>query len=181
METTARLMRSQGYHATGLNQIIEESQAPKGSLYHYFPQGKEELAAEALAGAGRHVGERLRQLFDSNRPGDALDNLVESAIADLEASDYQNGCPIALVGLEAGANCPALRQICAAQFEAAVKLIGERFLAMGVPAEKAHDLAQTVFAGYEGALLLSRVTRDPQHLRRMATHLNETIRQARQA
>jgi TetR/AcrR family transcriptional regulator, lmrAB and yxaGH operons repressor len=47
IQTTCTLLESQGYHATGLNQILKESGAPKGSLYYYFPQGKEELAEEA--------------------------------------------------------------------------------------------------------------------------------------
>ncbi len=53
--TTVALMEAQGYHATGLNQILHQSATPKGSLYHHFPGGKEELAAEAVLAAGQAI------------------------------------------------------------------------------------------------------------------------------
>ncbi len=173
-------MRVQGYHATGLNQIVEESKAPKGSLYHYFPQGKEELAAEAIRAAGRSILERVKHLFATCRAGEVLDKMVDHTIAELEASDYQNGCPIAVVGLEVASIIPGLQQLCGEMFQNLVTLMCERFREQGLSEEKARELATTVFAGYEGALLLSRVTRDPSHLRNMGRHLNETIMRAYQ-
>ena len=59
LETAADLFKSQGYHATGLNQIIKESGAPKGSIYHYFPGGKEELAIESIKLAVQKVKDGL--------------------------------------------------------------------------------------------------------------------------
>jgi len=171
-------MRVQGYHATGLNQIVEESKAPKGSLYHYFPQGKEELAAEAIRAAGRQTYDRVKHLFATCRAGEVLDKMVEFTIAELEASDFQHGCPIAVVGLEVASVIPGLQQICGEMFENLVTLMCERFREQGLSEAKAYELATTVFAGYEGALLLSRVTRDPSHLRTMGRHLNETILRA---
>jgi TetR/AcrR family transcriptional repressor of lmrAB and yxaGH operons len=53
--TAADLFQRQGYHGTGLNQILAESGAPKGSLYHYFPEGKEALAAAALGRSGEEI------------------------------------------------------------------------------------------------------------------------------
>lgn len=177
VETTAQLLRVQGYHATGLNQIVEESQAPKGSLYHYFPQGKEELAAEALGLASQAMLARLRDLFTNYRLKDALTMLVEQAIADLEASNYQNGCPIATVALET-VNCDCLQSQCASFFRQAMSLLEEGMKREGVPAEKVPGLAQMAFAAYEGAVLLSRVLRSPAPLRQVAEQIKTHMKLA---
>ncbi len=177
MEATAQLMRVQGYHATGLNQIVEESQAPKGSLYHFFPQGKEELAAEALSLSAGRMLERLRDLFTHHRLKDALSMLVEKAIADLEASDYQLGCPLAVVALETVGIRP-LQDKCGHFFEKAIKLLEEGMIREGVPADKAPQLAMMAFASYEGALLLSRTLRSPEPLRQMATQFKSYVKAA---
>ncbi|GMU54750.1 MAG: TetR family transcriptional regulator [Candidatus Xenobia bacterium] len=170
VETTAQLLRVQGYHATGLNQIVEESEAPKGSLYHYFPQGKEELAAEALGLASQATLARLRDLFSNHRLKDALALLVEQAIADLEASDYQHGCPIATVALET-VSCDCLQTQCANFFRQAISLLEEAMKREGVPPDKVPGLAQMSFAAYEGAVLLSRVLKSPAPLRQVAAQI----------
>lgn len=170
VETTAQLLRVQGYHATGLNQIVEVSQAPKGSLYHYFPEGKEELAAEALALASQQMLERLRDLFTNNRLKDALSMLVEKAIADLQASDYALGCPIATVALETVAFQP-LQEKCGQFFEKAIALLEQGMIREGVPAEKASKLALMAFASYEGGLLLSRTLRSVEPLRQVEAQI----------
>jgi len=59
----ARLIEKQGYHATGLNEIIRESGAPKGSVYYYFPGGKEQIGAEAILESSRMIAGRLRSML----------------------------------------------------------------------------------------------------------------------
>ena len=56
VSSTAKLLRRQGYAATGLNEIVARSGAPRGSLYFHFPGGKQELALAAM----EHSGEQLR-------------------------------------------------------------------------------------------------------------------------
>ena len=67
LDATIRLLRRQGYTATGIKQIVSEGDAPLGSVYHYFPGGKEQIGIEALA----RSGERIRSTIA--RAGDAPD------------------------------------------------------------------------------------------------------------
>lgn len=174
VETAARLFRVQGYNATGLNQIVEESQAPKGSLYHYFPDGKEQLAAEALGCAGLQLSGKLKALGELT-PGEALDQLVEMSIAELEASDYRDGCPIATVALETNSSSDPLRIVCEKIFDKALLILKQWLVSKGSSPERAELLAVTVFSAYEGALMLSKVRRSPEPLRQVAGQMKHFV------
>ena len=62
VRAAATLFRRNGYAATGINEIAEVSGAPKGSLYHYFPNGKDEIAEAAVRFAGAGVVATLEKL-----------------------------------------------------------------------------------------------------------------------
>src|SRR6059058_5114005 len=64
VDATAECFRRQGYMATGLKQIASEADAAFGSLYHFFPGGKEELGAEVIRWSGRMYGLLLPAVFD---------------------------------------------------------------------------------------------------------------------
>lgn len=174
VETTARLLRVQGYNATGLNQIIEESEAPKGSLYHYFPQGKEELATEAMQLAGDQLLHRMDQLFQL-RPDIAMQLLVEEAIKELEDSNFRDGCPIATVSLETSSFSPSLRGVCSQTYSKIHQLVRNWLLHIGAPEERVDDLSLLVFAAYQGAIMLSKVHHSSEPLKRVVPQLKELV------
>lgn len=170
LDTASRLFRVQGYHATGLNQIVDESQAPKGSLYHYFPDGKEQLAAEAMVNAGKTLRNKLAGL-GSLSPAAAIDRLVEVSIEELTASDYRDGCPVATVALETNSSSETIREVCQQIFGGALQILTQWLMTKGLEGERARVLALTVFSAYEGALMLSKVQKSPQPLREVAAQL----------
>jgi TetR/AcrR family transcriptional regulator, lmrAB and yxaGH operons repressor len=179
LEAAARLFREQGYAATGLKQITAEAEAPWGSLYHFFPGGKEQLGIETVG----HSGARYLRLFDLvyERTGGGADGAVRDMFqlsADaLEQSGWADGCPIATVALEAAGTSEPLRHACADVFAGWRAATARRFAAEGI--EPAEDLATYVFAAFEGALILSRTGHDTGPLRVTADIVARTIRQSR--
>ena len=173
LATTAELLRCQGYHATGLLQILEQSRTPKGSLYFHFPGGKDELAAAALrqaAASWRAVLSEVLSATAGDLAGD-LARVCDRLAAELESSGYTHGCPLATVTLETAADNEALRGVAAEQYRGWEALIAERLRAEGMPAERADAVATLVLSSIEGALLLSRAYHDTAPLRRVATLL----------
>jgi TetR/AcrR family transcriptional regulator, lmrAB and yxaGH operons repressor len=161
IDTTARLLRRQGYAATGLNEIVARSGAPKGSLYFHFPGGKEELAVAAMKRAGEQLRVAIEAILDpGDALGDALGRLVDVLAAGLEASGYEDGCPIATVTLEAAANCGPVRATAAEVFESWLAVLRERLASAGLAAGAADRRALLVLSAVEGALILARARRD---------------------
>ncbi|WP_329486021.1 TetR/AcrR family transcriptional regulator [Kitasatospora sp. NBC_01246] len=162
---TRNLIEAQGYFGTGLNQIVAQSGAPRGSLYFHFPEGKDQLVAAALAQAGQEVEELLRTPVGRSPEATALvDRLVEVFIARLEESDYSKGCPVATVGLEvAGSNEP-LRRVCAEVYASWQLVLTERLTAQGFGPAEAETASGQALAVLEGAVLLARVRRDRRPL-----------------
>ena len=93
VENAATLFRRQGYAATGLNQILDEAGVKAGSLYHHFPQGKQELAAAVVDTAGADIEQLLRRFLATGRPvADIVERWIDLLVAGL-AGDQRDGCP----------------------------------------------------------------------------------------
>jgi TetR/AcrR family transcriptional regulator, lmrAB and yxaGH operons repressor len=162
---TAELLTRQGYHATGLAQIVEVSGAPRGSLYFYFPGGKEELAIAALEASGAEWRAWIEGIVDGEPDlGDAVVAVCRALADALMASDFQLGCPLATVALEGAATSPAVRAKVDAHFAAWKETIAAKLESVGVAPLAAPELATFVMAAYEGAMLLAKASRDPQPL-----------------
>ena len=170
---TATLLQRQGYHGTGLAEIVAESGAPRGSLYFYFPGGKEELACAALRASGDEWRRRLATVIDEQPDlGRAVTAVCAELAVELAASDFAHGCPLATVALEASVTSEAVRATVAGHYQGWIDTIGARLVAQGFGAEPARRIASFALAAIEGGLLLAKVTRSIAPLR----EVGETLR-----
>lgn len=173
LDATQGLVESGGYYGAGLNQVIAASGAPRGSLYFHFPGGKDQLVGESVRRAGRSIGDTLEGLAESSATVVELVEEVLRHLGDrLERSGWSKGCPVATVALETAAVNEPLQQACAevyGSWEAALRTRLE-----GRP--DADDLAVTVLALIEGALLLARAHRDREPLNRVTRQVAALLR-----
>lgn len=173
IETTVSLLELQGYHATGLNQILEQSSTPKGSLYFHFPGGKQELVIEAIIRAGETVRRKVvKVLQEQSDLGKAISAFVLTIACDLESSDFRNGCPVANVAVEASATYDRLRLVCEEVYESWFLLVKERLLKAGLDEPTAESWTVFIWSAVEGALLLSRNRRSAEPLNIVARQLS---------
>ncbi|WP_284742966.1 TetR/AcrR family transcriptional regulator [Amycolatopsis sp. RTGN1] len=176
LDTAADLFHSQGYHATGLTQLTTAGGAPKGSLYFHFPGGKEQLAAEAVRLSSERTGALLEAILrDAPDAVTAIDRAVEALAGFLTESDFQRGCPLATVALDAAAESEPIREACADGYSSWHEIFSNYLAEKQLSAERADELATVVLAAIEGGLLLARTRRDLAPLRAVATHLHATL------
>lgn len=177
IQSAALLFREHGYSGTGFRDVIEHSGAPRGSIYHHFPGGKEQLAAETVTWAASVIERRMERATRSGDPVAALDQFVDSWREVLEGSDFRAGCPVVAVAAEADAGSAAIAAAAAA-FGRWEDLIADALLAAGVGRPESRRLATLVVAAIEGAILLARVRRSTRPLRDVHRALTTTIREA---
>jgi TetR/AcrR family transcriptional repressor of lmrAB and yxaGH operons len=178
LATTADLLHRQGYAATGLNQILDGSGAPKGSLYFHFPGGKEELVAAAVDRANAGLTGALEQLITTaSTPAVAVTAVVQFFAAQLAGSKFEKGCPIATLALEQAATSDTLQAACDRAYSSWLALIEQRLVRDGFTAQRAADLAILILSTIEGALLVSRARRSVEHLERAGRELVRVLEQ----
>jgi AcrR family transcriptional regulator len=163
VERSAELFRRQGFAGTGVKQIVAEASAPFGSLYHFFPGGKEQLGEEVIRSSGAIYGQLLDAFF---RPGEdpvaATRNFFAAAAVGVRESDYADACPIATVALEVSSTSEPMRQACADVFESWVDAATERLVEAGLTRKRSRELAFSLIAALEGAFVLARALRSTE-------------------
>jgi TetR/AcrR family transcriptional repressor of lmrAB and yxaGH operons len=168
----AKLFRRQGYSGTGLRDILAASGAARGSLYHHFPGGKEEIGAAAVTAAGSLVTETFQELANlSDSPADFLRRYTDLLVRWLEASKFRDGCPITTTLLETTPGSAAITEAGRAVFDDWSGVMEMLLARHGWPAERIAPTATAIIAGLEGALMLARVRGSSQPIRDTAEAL----------
>lgn len=166
MAATLELFRRHGYNGTSVKQVTAAAQAPFGSLYHFFPGGKEELAEAVIATSGRAYQELFEAIYDSaDSPEQAIADFFEGAAEVLEETDYVDVCPIGTVALEVASTNERLRRSTDRVFEGWVRVAADRLERAGLDRPGAEELAAALVAAVEGGFTLSRASRSPEPMR----------------
>ncbi len=169
LQAAARLFEKKGYHATGLNEILRESGTPKGSLYYYFPEGKDQIGAETALWSAAQMSGRIRQvLAQAENPAEAVRLLALGIAAAVEQSGFAAGGPLMMLAAESAAGSQRVNAACREAYNQMQTTFTEKFSGDAA-------LAEWVLSTLEGAILLSRVQHTGDPLRRVAEYLSSAI------
>ena len=163
LDSTAELFRRQGYAGTGMKQIAADASAPFGSVYHFFPGGKEELGAEVIRTSGRLYMQLFVAVIGENpQTIEAIGAFFAGAAQTLRETDYADACPIATVALEVASTNETLREATADVFDEWVAGATEYFVFAGIARPRARELAFSMLSLLEGAFIFCRAMRSTE-------------------
>jgi AcrR family transcriptional regulator len=165
MDSSAELFRRQGYAGTGVKQIAAMASAPFGSLYHFFPGGKEQLGEEVIRWSGGLYLELFATIaMQAPDPVTAIGDFFAGAAETLRDTDFADACPIATVALEVASTNERLRKATAEVFESWIDGATSYFAAAEIPYDRARALAVSILCLLEGAFIFSRAMRSTEPL-----------------
>jgi TetR/AcrR family transcriptional regulator, lmrAB and yxaGH operons repressor len=173
IEGAAALLATSGLPGTSLSEVLHRTGAPRGSIYHHFPGGKDELVGAALAETLRRVLDLIDP--DSSAPADEVAESFLGAWRTLLArSDFAAGC--ALVAVTVGTESAELRGQAGEAFRTWRAQLAGALERGGLPAAAAQRHATLLLAASEGAVVMSRAMADLGAFESVAASLLDGIR-----
>lgn len=176
--SAAQLIRREGVTSTGVRDVVAHARAPRGSVQHYFPGGKEQLVNEAVAWAGDFAGSRIEQFLADlaqPTPSKLFAAMVGQWVDEYRTRGFGAGCPLAAATADCAETTDSTRHAVAAAFAAWRKPVARALAGMGVPARKAAALAVLMISTLEGAIILARAEQDVRPLRTVARELGPLL------
>jgi AcrR family transcriptional regulator len=154
VESAAALIGANGVSATSFSAVVEESGAPRGSIYHHFPGGKLELASDAVEWRFQQVL-GLQTSCPGPTPVEVLEWFVDMWRQVVVATGGAAGCVVAGVTIDSTPGDPLL-DVAQDTFRRWIETLAGQLEAAGLPPERSLAVATTALAAMEGALILCR-------------------------
>ncbi|TGB09566.1 TetR/AcrR family transcriptional regulator [Streptomyces sp. MZ04] len=176
VSVSARLIQRQGYVGTGIKQIAKEAEATLGSVYHFFPGGKEAVAVAAIKYSDEEFAAVLRDvLARETDPAAAIEACAVELAVGLRESGWTDGCPVTAAALETLGTDSEIQQVCAAALRSWERIVEEKLLGAGFAAGDAREVATTVISALEGAEVTAQVARSEEPLRAAGRQLARLV------
>jgi AcrR family transcriptional regulator len=171
--SAAEVMRERGAAGVTIDEVLTRSDAPRGSVYYHFPEGRNQILTEAL----RFAGDAITATIDGAQGGIPLvRNFVEFWEHSLASSNFNAGCPVVAAAIGSADDDPALSLVAGEIFDRWRAALSRAFAADGFDETDAGSLAVTCIAALEGAVVLCRSTRSADPLRDVAQQLEFLIK-----
>jgi TetR/AcrR family transcriptional regulator, lmrAB and yxaGH operons repressor len=173
--SAAQVMRERGAAGVTIDEVLARSGAPRGSVYYHFPDGRNQILAEAL----RYSGESITAMIDDAAGWGARALLREFAgywERLLSEGDFTAGCPVVAAAIGSDDENPKLSAEAGAILGHWCTALTRAFVNDGFADEDAASLAVMSIAAMEGAIVLSRSTQSADPLRQVGDQLEFLIK-----
>ncbi len=172
VEEAMALLARRGLQATSFSEVLSASGAPRGSLYHHFPGGKDQLVAAAVDRAGARLTDAMEPVA-----GAPVEVVVERfAIWRAVLARSQCGAGCAVLAVTVATDSAELLSHATAVFRAWRERLTDLLREGGLSSGQARALAMVLIASVEGAVVLSRADQSLEPFEAVAQQLMAQVR-----
>jgi AcrR family transcriptional regulator len=176
--SAAQLIRRDGVSSAGMRNVAVHARAPRGSLQHYFPGGKEQLVNEAVGWAGRYASDRVARFvaaLPEPTPSGLFAEMVRQWTDEYETAGFAGGCPVAAATVDCAESTVSTRKAASAAFTTWTESVARALADMGVPEERTGAVATLMIGALEGAILIARAERNVRALTTVSRELGPLL------
>jgi TetR/AcrR family transcriptional repressor of lmrAB and yxaGH operons len=174
VQSAASLIGQRGMNATSFSDVLADSGAPRGSIYHHFPEGKKQLVECAMRLTSDQILAHM-QASIATTPEGVLEHFVALFRHVIVTSNATAGCAVAGVTIDVGDADGDLLAVARDAFQSWVTLLASQLERVGVEKVRAHGIATISIASVEGALILCRAEGHDEPLRVIESQLMELL------
>ena len=178
IDIATTLFQKKGYLGVGLNEILKECNISKGSLYHHFPKGKEELLIACLHSLNEKITTHMKEIFqDYPTTQIATQAMIEKLIIQFEREGMIIGYTISSMVSEMGSLSESVRNTCALSFTKIQEIYSNKLVADGFSKETANSLALMMTASIEGGIMLCLTKKTSEPLKIISQGLPNLLKE----
>ncbi|RLL42692.1 TetR/AcrR family transcriptional regulator [Oceanobacillus piezotolerans] len=175
IEVATKIFQEKGYMGVGLNEILKECNISKGSLYHHFPNGKEELLIACLHTLTEKITMDMKQIFKKHpTTEEAIKAMVNQLIIHFETEGTITSYTFTSIVSEMGSLSESVRNACSLLYTNIQKIYCDKLVEDGLSLETANSIALTMTASIEGGIMLCLTKKSSEPLREIANVLTKT-------
>ncbi|WP_301173529.1 TetR/AcrR family transcriptional regulator [Brevibacillus nitrificans] len=178
IEQATALFQQKGYKGVGLTEILKVCGITKGSLYHHFPNGKEELLMACLQSMEEAITTDTEDIFSRYQTAqEATQALIEKLVTDFEREGTITGYTFSSIVSEiASLNDPVL-YACSSLYTKIEEIYSKKLVADGFSAEAAHSSALLLTASIEGGIMLCLTKKSSEPLKTISQMIPKILKE----
>lgn len=171
------LFQSKGYLGVGLNEILKACDISKGSLYHHFPNGKEELLVVCIDLMTEEIATQMEDICNhSPSTQTATQTMIEKMVTQFDREGIITGYTFSSIVSEMGSLSEPVRNACDHSFKKIHEIHSNKLMADGFSKETANSIALMITASIEGGIILSLTQKSSEPLKQISQILPKLLR-----
>lgn len=166
IDIATTLFQKKGYLGVGLNEILKGCNISKGSLYHHFPNGKEELLIACLQLMNEEITTDIEKIFKEHQTTqEALHAMIEKLVADFDREGTLTGYTFSSIISEMASLSEPVRNACSNLYTKIQGIYSNKLVEDGFSKETAHSIALMLTASIEGGMMLCLTNKTSEPLK----------------